>query len=68
MADEGMRSGDEALGRNRHKTDTGTKKQAFSRYGKIQQRAGKNCPGALRRNGFKAIRHNNQQQAITAFC
>ena len=46
-----MRSGGAVLLRNRHKTDTGTEKQAFSRYGKRQQRAAEN-PRKRRGMGF----------------
>lgn len=43
MANVGMRSGGAASCRNRHKTDTDTEKQSFSRNGKKQQGAGRIC-------------------------
>lgn len=63
MADVGMRSGGAALNRNRY----GHWKTAFFKDRQETARNEKNLRWALRRKGLETIRHNNQQQEITAF-
>ena len=62
----GMRSDGAAPGRNRHKTYTDIRQQTFLDYGKIEKdiKIGLN---PLQYNGFRLIKQNRQQQAITAF-